>query len=66
MEPYADLSAFDLFETLKLLGYGMEEVGEGFEIVRLDHMGASTADILPGYMEANFARKWSISLIVEG
>ena len=55
--PYADLSAFDLFsETLKLLGYGVEEVGEGFELVRLDHMGAVpiAGDLLPGYMEAGY------------
>jgi hypothetical protein len=69
VEPYADLSAFDLFsETLKLLGYGMEEVGEGFEIVRLDHMGAvpTAADILPGYMEAEFRKEMEYKPIVEG
>ena len=69
VEPYADLSAFDLFaEALKLLGYGMEEVGEGFEIVRLDHMGAvpTAADILPGYMEAEFRKEMEYKPIVEG
>ena len=57
VEPYADLSAFDLFaEALKLLGYGVEEVGEVFELVRLDYMGAVPipGDLLPGYMEAGY------------
>jgi hypothetical protein len=69
VEPYADLSTFDLFvETLKLLGYGMEEVGEGFELVRLDHMGAVpiAGDILPGYMEAEFRKEMEYKPIVEG
>ena len=69
VEPYADLSAFDLFvETLKLLGYGMEEVGEGFEIVRLDHIGTvpTASDILPGYMEAEFRKEMEYKPIVEG
>src|SRR5690554_1441695 len=69
VEPYADLSAFDLFsETLKLLGYGMEEVGEGFEIVRLDHIGSvpTHSDILPGYMEAEFRKEMEYKPIVEG
>lgn len=57
VEPYVDLSAFDLFaEALKLLGYGVEEVGTGFELVRLDQMGAVpiSGDLLPGYMEAGY------------
>lgn len=69
VEPYVDLSAFDLFaETLKLLGYGIEEVGEGFELVRLDHMGTvpTAADILPGYMEAEFRKEMEYKPIVEG
>lgn len=69
VELYADLSAFDLFaETLKLLGYGIEEVGEGFEIVRLDHIGSvpTAADILPGYMEAEFRKEMEYKPIVEG
>lgn len=67
--PYSDLSAFDLFsETLKLLGYGVEEVGEGFELVRLDQMGAVPihGDILPGYMEAEFRKEMEYKPIVEG
>jgi hypothetical protein len=69
VEPYADLSAFDLFvETLKLLGYGIEEVGTGFEIVRLDHIGTipTAGDILPGYMEAEFRKEMEYKPIVEG
>lgn len=67
--PYNNLSAFDLFvETLKLLGYGMEEVGEGFELVRLDYMGSvpTHSDILPGYMEAEFRKEMEYKPIVEG
>jgi hypothetical protein len=69
VEPYADLSTFDLFvETLKLLGYGMEEVGEGFEIVRLDNIGSvpTHSDILPGCMEAEFRKEMEYKPIVEG
>ena len=67
--PYNNLSAFDLFsETLKILGYGVEEVGDGFEIVRLDYMGAIpvTDDILPGYMEAGFRENLEYKPIIEG
>jgi len=69
VEPYADLSAFDLFaEALKLLGYGVEEVDTGFELVRLDHMGAVPIpdDILPGYMEAEFRNGLEYKPEVEG
>ena len=67
--PYNNLSAFDLFsETLKILGYGVEEVGDGFEIVRLDYMGAIPVadDILPGYMEAGFRENLEYKPIIEG
>ena len=67
--PYNNLSAFDLFsETLKILGYGVEEVGDGFEIVRLDYMGAVPVpdDILPGYMEAGFRSELEYKPAIDG
>lgn len=67
--PYGELSAFDLFaETLRLLGYGMEEVGDGFELVRLDRIGAVPVpgDILPGYMEAGFRNELEYKPTIEG
>lgn len=68
-EPYEGLTAYDLFiETLKLLGYGVEDIGGKYELIRLDKIGLVPlkSDILPGYMEADFRSKMEYRPNIEG